>query len=284
MKKIVLFLVINFSVFISILAQEIKLATPEQFKKFLNTTTYVVMSDNPFSEFNNVITESINKVWKLTPYKFIDNEEFDKLKINPNNSFIFLSEASFTLNNETIYVDILNITLGVRSGNLNLMPDLGSAPLAYLPEGADSDEIEEQYLYFIPGILRFFQYNIKFQANQTKVVDLNKLASSNKNLLTNKTIYFCQENLSNEVNNLANISKIYTGKVKITNKDEIYKLLLDGDPNAAVAFTVKTNGKTGLYCIKFIIDTDSGTLIYYDMHLVKNKDNDGFTANDFKKL
>lgn len=80
-----------------------------------------------------------------------------------------MSEASFTLNNETIYVDILNITLGVRSGNLNLMPDLGSAPLAYLPEGADSDEIEEQYLYFIPGILRFFNIILNFKLIKQKL-------------------------------------------------------------------------------------------------------------------
>ena len=284
MKKLFLFLLINSYFYLSLSSQEIKLATPEQFKKFLSTTTYVVKTDNPFSNFNNVIEESINKLWTLTKFKIISTEEFENLKTNPANSFIFLSEAAFTQNKETISLDILNITLGTKSGNLNLMPDLGSAPLAYLPIDAESEEIEEQYLYFIPGILRFFQYNIKYQANQSQVVDLDKLANLNKNLLNNKVIYFCPDNLTNEVNSIEKISKIYSGRVKIASREDIYKLLLDGNANAAVAFIIKTNVKPGLKGFKFIIDANTGALIYYDIYETKSKEQDGFTANDFKKL
>jgi len=284
MKKLFLFLLINIYIYLSLSSQEIKLATPEQFKKFLSTTTYVVKTDNPFSNFNNVIEESINKVWTLTKFKIISTEEFENLKTNPANSFIFLSEAAFTQNKETISLDILNITLGTKSGNLNLMPDLGSAPLAYLPIDAESEEIEEQYLYFIPGILRFFQYNIKYQANQSQVVDLDKLANINKNLLADKILYITSNNLAMDVNSIEKIAKIYSGKVKIASKEEIYNTLLNGDSKAAVAFAIKTNGKIGLNCFKFIIDANTGALIYYAIQEVKSKDQDGFTASDFKKL
>jgi len=284
MKKLFLFLLINSYFYLSLSSQEIKLATPEQFKKFLSTTTYVVKTDNPFSNFNNVIEESINKLWTLTKFKIISTEEFENLKTNPANSFIFLSEAAFTQNKETISLDILNITLGTKSGNLNLMPDLGSAPLAYLPIDAESEEIEEQYLYFIPGILRFFQYNIKYQANQSQVVDLDKLANINKNLLADKILYITSNNLAMDVNSIEKIAKIYSGKVKIASKEEIYNTLLNGDSKAAVAFAIKTNGKIGLNCFKFIIDANTGALIYYAIQEVKSKDQDGFTASDFKKL
>lgn len=284
MKKLFLFLLINSYFYLSLSSQEIKLATPEQFKKFLSTTTYVVKTDNPFSNFNNVIEESINKLWTLTKFKIISTEEFEKLKINPANSFIFISEAAFTQNKELISLDILNITLGAKSGNLNLMPDLGSSPLAYLTTDADNEEIEEQYLYFIPGILRFFQYNIKYQANQSQVVDLDKLANANKSLLANKTLYITSDNLAMDVNSLEKISKIYSGKVKIASKEDIYNTLLNGDDKATVAFAIKTNGKPGLNCFKFIIDANTGALIYYAIQEVKSKDQDGFTASDFKKL
>ena len=284
MKKLFLFLLINSYFYLSLSSQEIKLATPEQFKKFLSTTTYVVKTDNPFSNFNNVIEESINKLWTLTKFKIISTEEFENLKTNPANSFIFLSEAAFTQNKETISLDILNITLGTKSGNLNLMPDLGSAPLAYLPIDAESEEIEEQYLYFIPGILRFFQYNIKYQANQSQVVDLDKLANINKKLLADKILYITSDNLAMDVNSIEKIAKIYSGKVKIASKEEIYNTLLNGDSKAAVAFAIKTNGKIGLNCFKFIIDANSGALIYYAIQEVKSKEEDGFTASDFKKL
>jgi len=284
MKKLFLFLLINSYFYLSLSSQEIKLATPEQFKKFLSTTTYVVKTDNPFSNFNNVIEESINKLWTLTKFKIISTEEFENLKTNPANSFIFLSEAAFTQNKETISLDILNITLGTKSGNLNLMPDLGSAPLAYLPIDAESEEIEEQYLYFIPGILRFFQYNIKYQANQSQVVDLDKLANINKNLLADKILYITSDNLAMDVNSIEKIAKIYSGKVKIASKEEIYNTLLNGDSKAAVAFAIKTNGQIGLNCFKFIIDANSGALIYYAIQEVKSKEEDGFTASDFKKL
>lgn len=282
MKKLFLFLLINIYIYLSLSSQEVKLATPEQFKKFLATTTYVVKTDNPFSDFNNVIEESMSKVWTLTKYKIINTKEFENLKTNPSNSFIFISEAAFTQNKETISLDILNITLGTKSGNLNLMPDLGSAPLAYLSVDAESEEIEEQYLYFIPGILRFFQYNIKYQANQSKVVDLDKLA--NKNLLANKTLYICSDNLAMDVNSIEKIANIYSGEVKIANKEDIYNTLLNGDSKAAVALAIKTNDKIGLNCFKFIIDANTGALIYYAIQEVKSKDQDGFTASDFKKL
>ena len=284
MKKLFLFLLINSYFYLSLSSQEIKLATPEQFKKFLSTTTYVVKTDNPFSNFNNVIEESINKLWTLTKFKIISTEEFENLKTNPANSFIFLSEAAFTQNKETISLDILNITLGTKSGNLNLMPDLGSAPLAYLPIDAESEEIEEQYLYFIPGILRFFQYNIKYQANQSQVVDLDKLANINKNLLADKILYITSDNLAMDVNSIEKIANIYPGEVKIANKEDIYNTLLNGDSKAAVAFAIKTNGQIGLNCFKFIIDANSGALIYYAIQEVKSKEEDGFTASDFKKL
>lgn len=284
MKKLFLFLLINSYFYLSLSSQEIKLATPEQFKKFLSTTTYVVKTDNPFSNFNNVIEESINKLWTLTKFKIISTEEFENLKTNQANSFIFLSEAAFTQNKETISLDILNITLGTKSGNLNLMPDLGSAPLAYLPIDAESEEIEEQYLYFIPGILRFFQYNIKYQANQSQVVDLDKLANINKKLLADKILYITSDNLAMDVNSIEKIAKIYSGKVKIASKEEIYNTLLNGDSKAAVAFAIKTNGQIGLNCFKFIIDANSGALIYYAIQEVKSKEEDGFTASDFKKL
>jgi len=284
MKKLFLFLLINSYFYLSLSSQEIKLATPEQFKKFLSTTTYVVKTDNPFSNFNNVIEESINKLWTLTKFKIISTEEFENLKTNPANSFIFLSEAAFTQNKETISLDILNITLGTKSGNLNLMPDLGSAPLAYLPIDAESEEIEEQYLYFIPGILRFFQYNIKYQANQSQVVDLDKLANINKKLLADKILYITSDNLAMDVNSIEKIAKIYSGRVKIASKEDIYNTLLNGDSKAAVAFAIKTNGKIGLNCFKFIIDANSGALIYYAIQEVKSKEEDGFTASDFKKL
>jgi len=284
MKKLFLFLLINSYFYLSLSSQEIKLATPEQFKKFLSTTTYVVKTDNPFSNFNNVIEESINKLWTLTKFKIISTEEFENLKTNPANSFIFLSEAAFTQNKETISLDILNITLGTKSGNLNLMPDLGSAPLAYLPIDAESEEIEEQYLYFIPGILRFFQYNIKYQANQSQVVDLDKLANINKKLLADKILYITSDNLAMDVNSIEKIAKIYSGRVKIASKEEIYNALLNGDSKAAVAFAIKTNGQIGLNCFKFIIDANSGALIYYAIQEVKSKEEDGFTASDFKKL
>jgi len=284
MKKLFLFLLINSYFYLSLSSQEIKLATPEQFKKFLSTTTYVVKTDNPFSNFNNVIEESINKLWTLTKFKIISTEEFENLKTNPANSFIFLSEAAFTQNKETISLDILNITLGTKSGNLNLMPDLGSAPLAYLPIDAESEEIEEQYLYFIPGILRFFQYNIKYQANQSQVVDLDKLANINKNLLADKILYITSDNLVMDVNSIEKIAKIYSGRVKIASKEDIYNTLLNGDSKAAVSFAIKTNGQIGLNCFKFIIDTNSGALIYYAIQEVKSKEEDGFTASDFKKL
>lgn len=110
---------------------------------------------------------------------------------------------------------------------------------------------------------------------------MDKLANINKNLLADKILYITSNNLAMDVNSIEKIAKIYSGKVKIAVKEEIYNTLLNGDNAAAVTFAIKTNGQIGLNCFKFIIDANTGALIYYAIQEVKSKDQDGFFQTRF---
>ena len=159
-------------------SQDIQVASAEQFKRFKESTTYLVKYDDPFSMFNEYIIEDMSKVWKITQYKVISSTEFETLSKNKKNSFIFLYEIFKEEGDKTAKWNLLNITLGSNSGsaNMNSMPDLGSAPLNYASESNDD---EDEYLYKLGGILRFFQYYINYNLSNPGS-DIKAVVKSNK--------------------------------------------------------------------------------------------------------
>ncbi len=136
MKKRIL-LMLLLSVVAKLNAQS-KAASEAEIKQFLSSTTYVVLEENPFSVFNASITANMDVFWKITPYKIISPQEFEKMKIDPKKSFLYISWAEITKTKTSLFnantglfdnvdqfrYNLLNLVLGERSGNLNKMPDL----------------------------------------------------------------------------------------------------------------------------------------------------------------
>lgn len=264
----------------SLLAQEVPVASAEEFQRFKNSTTYFVRYDDPFSEFNTFIEADVKKVWTVTPYKIISTEEFEQLSTNKNASFVFLSEAIRMDGDMTFTLNLLNIVLGTKSGDLDNMPDLGSAPLSYVWE---NDDDETQYLYKLAGILRYFQfyaqYNLEHPGSGIKDV-----AKANKSKLEGKELWLLQSEMAEEVNSLEKISKYYEGNVRFVSPEEIRQAIHEGNNN--VVFLHKTGPKNhlGHYCMKILVCAGDGCPVYYDMTPVSSSKPDAFLESDFKAL
>lgn len=265
---------------VSLWAQDIQVATAQQYKDFMKTTTYFVSYDDPFSNYNSYIPKDALKVWTATPMKTVNNETFEKLAVDKANSFVFLSEAEFTNKGMVSKFNILNIVLGSRTGNLNSMPDLGSVPLSYV---WDDEDDEDQYLYKIPGILRFFQYNISYNI-ENPVTDVREIAKKNKNLLAGKTLYLLKEEMNDEVNSEEEIAKYFKGAVKFVTKEEILTAALNGEKDIVFLHKVGPGKRNGYPCIKFLISAADGAPVYFDMHNVSDSKPDAFLSSDFKNL
>lgn len=277
MKRFI-FLIYLFPVWLQ--AQNIPVASAQQYKDFLKTTTYFVSYDAPFSSYNSYIPGDALKVWTLTPMKSINNDTFENLATDKTNSFVFLSEAEFNNKGTISKFNVLNIVLGSRAGNMNTMPDLGSVPLSYVWEDEDD---EDTYLYKIPGILRFFQYIIRYNSENT-VSDARELAKKNKNLLEGKTLYLLREEMGSDVDSEEEISKYFKGNVKFVTKEEIHTAALNGEKDIVFLHKVGPGKRSGYLCIKFLISASDGAPVYFDMHNVSDSKADAFLSSDFKNL
>lgn len=263
-------------------SQDIPLASAEQFKRFKESTTYLVKYDDPFSSFNEYITEDMSKVWKLTSYKVITSEEFETLSKDKKNSFIFLSEIYKEEGNASCTWNLLNLVLGSNAGSasMNSMPDLGSAPLSYVSEDEDS---EDQYLYKLAGVLRFFQYYAQYNIDHPGS-DIKTVVKDNKSKLAGKELWLIQSEMSDDVNTLDDIKKYYAGVVKFVTPEEIRTAVHNGNENVVFLHKVGPGKGDGKWVLKFLISAADGCPVYYDMTTLSGSKLDGFSAADFKAI
>ncbi len=270
------------ALFVNLFAQDIPVATAEQFKRFKESTTYLVKYDDPFSSFNEYITEDMSKVWKITPFKIISPDEFETLSKDKKNSFIFLSEIFKEEGEKTAKWNLLNITLGSNAGsaNMNSMPDLGSAPLNYV---SDNEDNEEEYLYKLAGVLRFFQYYIDYNmANPGS--DIKSVVKNNQSKLTGKELWLLQSDMSDEVNSLEKISKYFSGTVKFVTPEEIRSAIHAGNEKVVFLHQVTPGNSVGKWSLKFLLCASDGCPVYYDVTTVGAGKNGRFSASDFKAI
>ena len=259
---------------------QVSIATNEQVEKFYKTTTCIVKDGKPFSFLNVYLKEAVENNWKITKYKIVEENEFEKLNQREDLSFIILSEAAYTERKQLVTLDVLNVVLGHKGKGLDDMPDLGSIPLAY------SNDDELNYLYKIPAIVKLIQYQIN-------VIKQNQISSPqglmdyhnkfNKEI-KNKELWLLEEDLSTEINTIDKIKKIYAYNVKIKTKDEMEEAIKAGkDILFLHLVTPFEEGQTGK-CWKFIISASDGKVYYVDNHQINSVKDKGILPADLKKF
>jgi hypothetical protein len=275
MKKI--FVIIAFALFFMNTKAQINFASSAEISLFLKSKTYVVLSDDPISNFDSTIKVLMPKLWKITPYEFITPDQFDAKKVSNKNSFIMLSDAEQSEDGVLCKYNFLNLILGGNS-DINRMPDLGSVPLGY----ADVDE--DQYMYKLGGMLVFMQYHVKY-ANEhpsTKPSLLNKESTTS---IKNKELWLLKEDLAPNCNTLEKIKTVYPNTVKIVTKEELRKAIESMNPNVVYLHKVGPEGTiVGGKCWKFLVCAKDGEVLYYDGHKVDASNPDAMLLKDFKAI
>jgi hypothetical protein len=274
MKQII-FLAIMLTVSFNLSAQ-IKFANALEIKTFLKSKTLVVLDeDQGAANFNEALKACVTKFWTITPYEFINTQQFDTKKSSKAFSFIMLSEAEQFEKGVSCKYNFLNLVLG-GSADLNAMPDLGSVPLSY------TDVDEASYLYKIGGLLLFMQTHVKYTNDHPGA----KLELTNKDSGTDiktKELWLLKEELPANFNTLDKIKTVYPYTVKLVSKDDIKKAIDDKNPNVVYLHKVGPEGTmSGGKCWKFLVTANNGEVLYYDGHNIDASNPDAFLIKDFK--
>src|SRR5690554_100681 len=128
---------------------------PADIKTFLGTTTYVVLEDNPMSEYNFKIKEAVERSWTITPYEFISAAEFEEMRSDINKSFLVQLQIKFTGDRLEATYRYLSVVLGSAVKKHTDLPDICSLPLGY------NSVDEESYAFKVEGLIRLAQMHIK---------------------------------------------------------------------------------------------------------------------------
>ena len=209
----------------------------EEFPTFIKTTMLVVLfEDEP--EYNQLLTSTIEKYWKITPYKIIPFGEL--------NEYINDYEYSMMIrNNSERIVKRVGRTDRIKSNHLAIYNGNKGMDLRGYT-GADAltqyhfEDINEtsDYAWKLPVIIKSMQHYLFFlkdneiteDNHQKKVEEFNNELSRT---IGKRTLYLLKEQLSDDFNDIRKIQKTYKYAVKISTKEELAGLINQEDGDAA---------------------------------------------------
>lgn len=253
----------------------------QDLEHFFATTTYVVLDNNPMSEWNMKMQEHAKQHWHITPLKFINDSQFEQLRKDMDKSFIVRMKFRFPKDKvkaNYIYFSIVN---GAAVRSMTDMPEICSVPLGY--ETAD----QSSWAYKLGSLLQFAQKHIKKLQEDPSIMGQNVLQYYNKNIsdMKGKELWVVQEDLAPEVRSLSSIRKVYDGVVRIVTAEDIEKAINDRREDVVYLHKVgpeRSNVKARIY--KCLIGAGDDKFYYFDYHMMSKRKGDGLLKEDFRRL
>jgi len=246
-------------------------------EQFFKTTTLVVKDDKPFSFFNVYLKEAMDTYWTITPFKYIEDDEFEKYCQNEDYSFLIFTEASYIENKKAVKVDVLNFVLGHKGDNINNMPDLGTIPLCYV------DDDDEKYLYKMPAFVKLIQYQVNMVRENSLYSVMSVLNYHNKftSEIKNKDLWLIDEELLPEVNTIEKIKKSGLTQVKIKTRDDLEEAIETGKDILFVHIVAPYEPMQTGKVWKFVIGAKDGK-VYFIGEEKYNSKNSGISESDLR--
>jgi hypothetical protein len=264
-----------------LLAAQAPFPTKNEIKQFSSSTTCVVLEDDSFSSFNAFIKKAMKEFWTITPFEFIDQEEFSLRMNKPAYSFIMLTETTFDKDKSKSAFNFLNLVQGKNVDKISALPEICAVPLSF----AGEDELE--YGYKLGAILLFMQKHAGLIMEDPSKTGRKYLKFYNENIpeVMSRRILVKQEDLSPAVGDIEKIRAIYSGKVEIVTEEEIVKAIETRSPGTVILHKVGPAGEAGEgYCFKMLIGTDDARMYYYNSHIIDKVNPNGLLPADLKRL
>ncbi|HBI81609.1 MAG TPA: hypothetical protein DDY04_06665 [Bacteroidales bacterium] len=257
------------------------LVRPDDVKAFLASTTYVVLENNPTSQYNMEIREAVERSWKITPYKFITAKEFNDMRKDIDKSFLVLIQMRIDNDKVVPTYNFLSVSMGAAVTKITDMPDICSVPLSY------KDLPEDTYTYKLEGLIRFMQNYITAINENPKLIKKDAFMFYNKNMkqVKNKELWVTETDLEKTVRPLAEIRKVYKHNIKVVNPEDIQKAIQEKNTNVLYMHKVGPEGSRLQWRVwKMILGAGDDQLYYYNMHTISKSQGDGFLSKDFAKI
>ncbi|HNV81194.1 MAG: hypothetical protein WBI34_10020 [Tenuifilaceae bacterium] len=258
-------------------------ARHEDIKSFLKTTTYVVLDDNPMSDYNMKIKPAIENSWKITPYEFISSTQFEEMRSDINKSFLVKLQVKFSADKLEATYNFLCVVLGAAVKRHTDLPDICSVPLGYASVPEDS------YTYKLESLIRFAQNHIRMLDENPQLIKSNIFDYYNKNRKETKTkeLWLLEQDIEPNIRSQSEVRKLYPHPFKIVTKDDLEKAIAEKNENIVYLHKVGPEGtRLQARCYKILIGAGDDQFYYFNYHMINRnkKRGDGFLPKDFKKI
>ena len=258
--------------------------TPDNLRRFKNTTTMVVLDNNPLLEYNFKIKESVEKHWNINKYDVVtfSSADFEKARKDSTKAFLMRNTVYNDKDKTKSKFDYLCVELGGDYEYIRQMPDIASVPICY--NGVE----ESSYGYKLGLLCQFLQNHIKLTTENPKLTSKNILKYYNSQMadIHDKTLYLVKEELNPDLNTEAKIKSLYPYKFKIVSREEVEAAIDRHDPDVVLLHKVGPEGtrKKDVRCYKVIVGAADAKLYYFSWHMISDKAKEGMLAKDFQKL
>lgn len=262
---------------VSAMAQPVLKDLRNNFKNFSAKTTMVVLS--PDGIVDAAIRDAVTKGWKLSPYKFCNYNEYEKIK--NDTSFFFLIKTDGRQRREAEPgIEYLTLVKGgyEMRNSIERHPELISLPLRSL----DEDHFNVSYA---PAYISIFQnYIRKIQRGVLLAFTGEMSYTDSQDGIENKTILFNTSDLS-FVPEPDEIKWMFRSKGYVVEEEKISEALDKALPNHIVSLVIAPRDiPKGGVCYKLLISTDNHELLYYKKHKLGNRNPRGFSRDDIKRI
>jgi hypothetical protein len=279
MKTTVIAIIMLFSTVL--LAGQAPFPSEEEITQFTHSKTCVVLEDDPFSSYNAFIKEAVKEFWSVTPYEIITINEFNEKRLDPDYSFIVLTQTNFDKDKSNSLFNFINLLQGKNVNRLGEMPEICAVPLSF------AGEEDFEYSYKLGAILSFMQKHAQMISKDPSLTGRKYLKYYNKytSEVQNKTILVRKEDLSPSIATIDKIKAIFNNKIEIVAEEDIVKAIEDKTPNTVILHKVGPVGKKNVgYCFKMLIGTDDSNMYYYNRHKISNSKPNGLLPTDIKRF
>jgi len=248
---------------------------------FHNTKTYIVLQDNPMSDYNLEITDAVKQYWDITEYEFLSFDDFLKRSRDTDASFLYTATVSFEKDKSDTRYTFLCLSLGGDHATLDQMKDIVNIPLSYY--GVD----EDSYSYKLGTLVHFMQKHVRMITEHPEMISQNVFSEYNDNMqaITGKTLYVMEDELENTIGSEARFRSVYPHAFKFVTRDEVKEAIMNKDEDVVFLHKVGPEGKKlKARVYKILIGAGDSEFYYFDYHKVNARKPDAFLEDDLEKL
>ena len=275
------FSVLVFMVSMFTLSGQSPFPNKNEITQFMASKTCVVLEADAFSFYNAYIKRAVEAYWNITPYEFIDMDEFSVRQNDSTYSFIMLTQTNYEKDKANTEFNFLNLLQGKKVDELREMPEICAIPLSF------ADEEDTEYGYKFGAILRFMQNHARMIFENPLLTGRQYLKYYNANIpkIKQKTLLIKKEDLASELSTLEKIKTIYPHKVEIVSEEDIAKAITAKTPNTLILHKVgPMENKTAGLCFKMLIGVDDADMYYYHEHKLSKVNSNNLLPSDLKRM